>query len=136
MSEPLHVVGAAIVQQDRCLAARRGPQMALPGKWEFPGGKVERDEDPRQALARELKEELEIVASIGDLLGRGTAQGGARPIQLDVYAATIVEGVPTALEHDRLRWVNVEELHSLDWAEADIPVLEAVARLLVLLAPV
>ena len=77
------VVGAAIVRDGRCLVAKRSPTMRAPGKWEFPGGKVEVGETPHDALVREISEELGVTIEVGALLGRGTAT----PIVLDVYLA-------------------------------------------------
>ncbi|MDZ7669441.1 MAG: NUDIX domain-containing protein [Gammaproteobacteria bacterium] len=60
--------------------------MALPDKWEFPGGKVEDAEPPEAALAREIMEELGVRVQIGELLGRGFSNSGDRTVVLDVYA--------------------------------------------------
>jgi 8-oxo-dGTP diphosphatase len=124
------VVGAAILRDGRCLVTQRGPDMSMPGKWEFPGGKVEPGERPEVALARELEEELGLRAEIGDCLGRGESIAGARRIVLDVYVAEAELDSLQLREHSRLRWSSEEELLGLDWPEADFPVLAAVrARL-------
>ena len=111
----------------RCLVARRGQGMSSPGKWEFPGGKVEPGERPEAALAREIREELGAAVRVGDWLGRGEAIAGSRRIVLDVFAAESesAEAFHPA-EHSELRWLEASALGELDWAEADIPVLPAV----------
>jgi len=119
----VHVVGAAIVHANRCLIAQRSHTMALPLKWEFPGGKLEPNETPQAALVREIREELGVTISVGSLLGNGSAQAGSKPIALDVYAATLVTGTPVAREHAQLRWVTANELLAFDWAEADVPII-------------
>ncbi|HET9766040.1 MAG TPA: (deoxy)nucleoside triphosphate pyrophosphohydrolase [Thermoanaerobaculia bacterium] len=121
----VHVVGAAIVRDGRCLAAQRGPAMRLPGKWEFPGGKVEPGEDPRVALAREVREELGLDVAVGELLGTGRDAGNDLVVRLDVYLATIAGGELQLLEHGAVRWLAGAELDSLDWADADLPLLAA-----------
>ena len=123
----LHVVGAAILSGSRCLVARRGPRMSLAGQWEFPGGKVERGEPPERALAREIREELELEIEVGECLGRGEVRQGGRTVVLDVYAARAKPGAPRLREHAEVRWVGPGELRALDWAAADVPVLPAVA---------
>lgn len=124
----LHVVGAAIRRGDRCLVARRGPGMSLPGAWEFPGGKVEDDESPYQALAREIREELGLDIAVGRRLGIGTATISTRNIELSVYAASPRGGELALLEHSEVRWLEAGELSRLAWAEADVPVVPAVVR--------
>src|SRR6478735_1015924 len=109
----LHVVGAAIIRDGRCLVAQRGPTMSLAGKWEFPGGKVEPGEEPRAALVREIDEELGLQISAGDLLGSGSAPVGGRVVELDVYAATILSGTLVLLEHAQVSWATSEELSEL-----------------------
>lgn len=123
----IHVVGAAIIDGDKCLIAKRGPNMSLPGKWEFPGGKVERDEDPRAALVREIKEELGLLIEVHECLGQGTAAFGERRIVLDVFAARCLEGELMLAEHAEVTWTGAEGLLDFDWAEADVPVLPMVA---------
>jgi 8-oxo-dGTP diphosphatase len=124
----LHVVGAALVRGGLCLAAKRGPTMSLAGKWEFPGGKVERNESPQAALARELTEELSIDVHVGAFLARGTAAAENKLIQLDVYAAELRAGEPTPGEHEELRWLDADDLAELDWADADIPIVPEVQQ--------
>lgn len=122
MSEAVvHVVGAAIVHNGKCLVAERGPLMSLSGKWEFPGGKVELGESPESALAREISEELGLVIDVRELLGSGTARAGTKLIRLDVYAASIQGGALVLREHARAAWASAAELASFDWAEADVP---------------
>ena len=127
-TRPLHVVGAAIVSGGRCLATQRGPAMRLPGRWEFPGGKVEAGEEPRAALVREVREELGLEVLPGELLGVGHDRAGA--VRLEVYACTVLGGTLHLREHAATAWLAADEIGALDWAEADVPVLPAVRRLL------
>ena len=127
-SAPIHVVGAAIVAAGRCLVTQRGPQMRLPGKWEFPGGKVEPGEDPRAALVREIREELGLEILPGALLATGHDRAGT--VRLDVYACTLLGGSLHLREHADSLWVGAGEVAGLDWAEADLPALPPLRRLL------
>ena len=128
--KPIHVVGAAILRGSRCLVAQRGESMTLPLKWEFPGGKVEPEENPRDALAREVREELGVNVEIGGLLGRGESVVHGRRILLDVYEAHLESGTPKAREHKTLRWCDAREVERLDWAAADQPLIAPlIARL-------
>ncbi len=99
--------------------------MAEPLKWEFPGGKPEPGEDARAALAREIREELALEIAVGEWLGRGTSVVTGRVIELDVYAATPVAGEVRLAEHADWGWFAADEIAALDWAAADVPVLEA-----------
>ncbi len=126
---PVLVVGAAIVRQNECLAAKRGPQMSLAGKWEFPGGKVEKGEAPAHALAREIREELGIDIEVGHLLASSEtapAEETGRGFVLEIYRARHLRGKPVAREHEAWGWFDAGALAELDWARADRPALAAV----------
>jgi 8-oxo-dGTP diphosphatase len=124
----VHVVGAAIIDGRLCLAAQRGPAMRLPGKWEFPGGKVEPGEPPAAALEREIREELGLDIAVGELLATGRARDADLLIVLDVYLATLRGGTLRLHEHASARWLGADQLAALDWADADLPALTALAR--------
>jgi len=122
----LRVVGGAIRREGRLLVAQRGPDRALAGCWELPGGKVELGETDAQALARELLEELQVRVQVGPLLGIGLWEGGARPIALLAYGCTLVAGEPRAVEHSAVAWCRPQDLDALRWAPADVPLLSSV----------
>lgn len=126
----IFVVGAAIVRKGRCLVARRGANMSAPGRWEFPGGKVEFGETARDALQRELREELAIGIEVHESLGVGTVEEPTRRIVLEVFRAKWIDGTLNLREHAEVRWVGADDLDGLDWADADRPVLPAVRALL------
>jgi 8-oxo-dGTP diphosphatase len=116
----LVVVGAAVRDAaGRVLAARR----ETPPGWEFPGGKVEPGESEREALARELHEELGVAAEIGGRVGPDVPMGDW---VLRVYDAR-ADREPVRLEHAELRWLAPDELGSVDWLPADLPVVAALS---------
>lgn len=124
----VRVVGAAVVEGGRVLLTRRAPGMSMAGKWEFPGGKVETGETVESALAREVAEELGLSIAVGERVGRGTAIHDGRRIVLEVFAARRVGGELRLHEHEEHGWFGAGELAGLDWPEADLPVLPALAR--------
>lgn len=117
----IHVVGAAIMDGGKVLAAQRSEKMNSPLKWEFVGGKVEQGESHHQALEREVFEELEVRIRAGDHIATGYSIFNGKKIVLHVYKAELIKGVPVLKEHARIRWVDIASLMELDWAEADIP---------------
>ncbi|MEU8784116.1 (deoxy)nucleoside triphosphate pyrophosphohydrolase [Streptomyces sp. NPDC048637] len=123
------VVGGAVCERGRLLAARRSAPPALAGRWELPGGKVEDDETPERALERELREELGVEAAV---LERIPGEWVLRPgYVLQVWTARLVSGVPRPLQdHDELRWLLPGEENQVDWLDQDRPaVAEAMRRL-------
>ena len=120
----LRVVGACISDGEKYLIAKRSKKQGYEGKWEFPGGKVERDESDQEALIREIKEELGIDIKVSDLLDESNffEKDKNRTINLLVYNATIISGVPTPKEEQEIEWKDVDELENLDWANSDIPI--------------
>ena len=126
----IYVVGVALLRNGRCLVAQRPEGTSFALRWEFPGGKVEPGEAPGGALARELREELGVQVLVGDWLARGEATSADVHIALDVFEGKLESGEPKALEHHQLRWCTADELATLHWADADIPIVPVVqARL-------
>ena len=124
MAKKIEVVGAVLINEDRVFAAKRGPGKSMAGYWEFPGGKVEADETPEEALARELREELKVDVTVGEFIVTATHEAGTAVIELSTYLCTIIEGVPILTEHEEFRWLPVSELSDVEWAPADIPTVE------------
>jgi 8-oxo-dGTP diphosphatase len=118
------VVCAIIEQDDLVLCALRSEQMSLPGKWEFPGGKLELNELAEDALIREIKEELNVSIEIKDSLPISDySYVPEKVIRLIPFRCVIRNNeTPVAAEHAELRWVKKEDLLKLNWAEADVPV--------------
>jgi 8-oxo-dGTP diphosphatase len=122
------VVGVAIVEHGRVLAARRAHPQALAGLWELPGGKVEPGEDLKAAAVREIVEELGCVVDVTGAL-EGTTAIDAN-LQLRVVTARLDRGDPVPREHDAVRWLRADELDEVTWAEADVPFLDPLSHLL------
>ncbi len=118
------VVCAIIEQDDQVLCALRSEQMTLPGKWEFPGGKLELNEIPEDALIREIKEELNISIEIIEALPISEySYVPEKVIRLIPFRCVIQNNeTPATTEHAELRWVKKEDLQKLNWAEADVPI--------------
>lgn len=118
------VVGAAIVSDGRVLAARRSEPPRLAGGWEFPGGKVEAGETLAAACLREIREELGCeVAVVEELAGTVPVLQG---YVLRLLVVELVGGEPVPLEHDALRWLAADELHEVQWLDAELPFLSDV----------
>lgn len=120
--EPLQVVCALLERDGRVLAARRPGAKSQGGKWEFPGGKLHAGELPRDALVREIAEELRVVIRVGDALAPSTHDYGGFAITLIPFRCTIASGEPDPVEHEALAWCTPDELAALDWAAADMPI--------------
>ena len=133
MSAPaphFHVVCALIERAGRVLVAQRPAGKAQALKWEFPGGKIEPGEAPAAALVREIREELQVAIEPGAQLSDAMHDYGPFAITLTPFRATLAEGTaePRATEHAALRWCAPEELRALDWAPADVPIVEEYLR--------
>ena len=125
----IHVACALIERDGLVLAAQRSAAMNLPLKWEFPGGKLEAGETPEECLLRELVEELGVTIAIGCPLPLQTHSYDTFTVTLYPFVCSIISDTITLHEHAAMVWLPPGELHTLDWAAADWPVLEAYARL-------
>ncbi len=118
-------VTAAIIEKDaRVLVAKRKQGSHLAGYWEFPGGKLESDESPEECLARELQEEFHITTKIGSFLGESVYHYEAKSIRLLAYLVEHISGEFTLNDYDEIRWLALEDMDGLQWAPADIPLVD------------
>ncbi len=121
------VVGVAVIEAGRVLAARRATPPELAGLWEFPGGKVEVGEQRESAAVREVAEELGCVVEIvGWLDGEVPITTGPSDgdLVLVVAVARLVADDPVPAEHDAVRWLASDELDEVRWVGADVPFLD------------
>jgi 8-oxo-dGTP diphosphatase len=123
-------VAAGIVRRaGKILACRRSTSMRHPGKWEFPGGKVEPGESVADCLRRELDEELGIAGEIGELVLTSVARyPGLEPIELSFFFVDQFAGEPERRDYAEIRWVAPTELAALDFLEGDREILERLTR--------
>ena len=122
------VVAALILDKDRILACQRTRHQVMPLKWEFPGGKIEDREQPRDALRRELEEELGIEATIGNEVARIHHEypgGGA--VELRFYEVHSYKGEIENRIFREIRWVERDKLPELDFLEADLTLVRDLA---------
>ena len=134
---PVLVVGAAIVDDlirpTTLLGGRRTEPAELAGGWELPGGTVEPGEQPRDALHREIREELGVEVELGARV-QGPADGGwplGDRYVMQVWLARITAGEPRPLQdHDQLRVLTSDELFAVPWLPADLGIVAALAALL------
>jgi len=119
----IHVTCAIIEQSGKVLAVQRSATMSHPLKWEFPGGKIKPGETPEECVQREVSEELGVSLTITSSLGLATHLYPAVTVTLYPFVCLISDGELTMHEHAALLWLPPDELPSLDWAEADLPVL-------------
>jgi len=120
-----HVVAAVIIHGGKVFATQRG-YGEFKDKWEFPGGKVEPGETPEQALAREIREELDTEIEVGTLIDTIETDYPNFHLSMGCYFCTVKEGHLTLLEHEAAKWLDAEHLESVDWLPADRSLLPAI----------
>ena len=129
---PVIVSAAVVVERGRVLLSQRKAGTHLAGSWEFPGGKVEPGEDPRAALARELVEELGVVASIESALEVTFHRYPMKDVLLLFFEAKLASDspAPRAIDVAAVRWATKSELRDADFPPADVAVLARVRAML------
>ena len=122
----IDVVAAIIEHSNEILAVRRGLSKFayLTGKFEFPGGKIEASETPEQAILREIKEELLLDIKILHEFVTVQHEYPDFEVTMQCFSCTTPERSLTLTEHTEQKWLPISELPSLDWAPADIPVVD------------
>lgn len=126
---PLLVAAAVIYRDGQILVGQRQKDNRHPYKWEFPGGKVEHGESPQEALLRELREELQIEATIDSELARYEHDyPGGNSVHLLFFAVYEYKGEPAARVFEQICWVDVRSLPTLDFLEGDLDFVRRLAR--------
>lgn len=128
MKKEISVVGAAIIKDHKLLAAKRSVGRSLGGYWEFPGGKIEKDETAEAALKREIFEEFGAKSTILKKLDQiFSKEYDFGTVMLEVIYAELDSEIIKTIEHDEIKWVSETEAQQLNWAPTDIP---AIAELI------
>lgn len=120
----ISVVGAVISRDGKILAAQRKEESSLGGFWEFPGGKIEANETPKEALAREIKEELEADIEIFEEICTVDHEYDFGIVRLTTFRCTLLSDSISLHDHQDTRWLTLHELRDVNWAPADIPTIE------------
>jgi len=121
---PTILVAAAVVERGgRFLITRRPDGTHLAGCWEFPGGKCETDEDPSSCLVREMREELDADVLVGEEILRTRQAYADRVVELR-FLRCVLNGAPTPLLGQEVRWAGPEELRALPFPPADSELIE------------
>ena len=121
----VRVVAAVIRKDNKIFATQRGYGEFKDG-WEFPGGKIEAGETPEQALAREIKEELDTDINVGDLIDTIEYDYPNFHLSMDCFWCEILQGKLELKEHESARWLSKEKLYSIDWLPADVGLIEKI----------
>lgn len=128
VARQINVVGAVIIKDDLILCAQRSLKAGLPGSWEFPGGKIEAGETPREALAREIREELHADITVGEQVATTTHEYPFGEVTLTTFYCELISDGVTLTEHETVKWLAAEELETLEWAPADVPAVQSIIR--------
>lgn len=120
----IHVACAIIEREGLVLAVRRSQEMIMPLKWEFPGGKIAPGESPEACVRRELVEELGLLVRIERKLPAATHKYSRFTVTLYPFVCSMDGGEMVLHEHSAAVWLAPDELLTLDWAEADIPIIK------------
>ncbi len=122
-------VAAAIIQkQDKFLAAQRNPDDDLCNKWEFPGGKIELGETDQECIVRELEEEFGVETKVVGYLGESKYNYVNKIILLKAFFVEHIHGEYQLRVHQNIRWLKIAELKTLDWAPADVDLLNQLLK--------
>ena len=122
------VVAALIRDGERFLICKRPAHKARALMWEFPGGKVEAGESPRDALIRECMEELDITLDVGELYMQVTHEYPDIRIRLSLYEAVIASGQLRGKEHEALCWILPREIPDYEFCPADVDIIDRICR--------
>lgn len=122
----VHVTAAVVIQDNKILCVQRNENKYdyISKKWEFAGGKVEEDEQLEETIKREILEELNLNIDVKSFLIQVNHQYPDFKLKMDTFLCEINNGELELREHIDYKWLSVSELHNLDWAAADVPIVE------------
>ena len=115
----IEVVAGIIYKNNKFLIAQRNLNKSQGGLWEFPGGKVEKDESYERALIREIKEELNADIEVNEYIGESIYQYPEKDIKLIFYKAKLLSDRIELLEHGSYKWITKDEKDKYEFAGAD-----------------
>ena len=125
----IKVVAALIENNNKILLAKRSTgDINVFGKWEFPGGKVEQNENEFDAIEREIKEEFELTIKARKFITNNVCEYPTKIVDLRLYKCDYISGKFNLHDHSEYQWANKEELLKYDLAPADIPLAEYVKK--------
>lgn len=128
MKKYIKVVGAVIIKDSKILCAQRNENTSLPLLWEFPGGKIEDNETPIEALKRELLEEMQCEIDVKEKITTTVHEYEFAIIELSTYYAEMLNDNIILNEHKDIKWLSKAQLTSLEWAPADIETIEKITQ--------
>ena len=123
----IEVVAAVIKDNGRYFATQRG-YGAYKDFWEFPGGKVEPEETPEEALVREIREELESLISVDCFLCTVEYDYPEFHLVMHCYLCSLLEGGLHLVEHEAAKWLSIDDIDSVGWLPADVMVVEELKK--------
>ena len=123
----IKVAAAIIIHDNQIFATQRGYGEFKAG-WEIPGGKIEEGETPQEALAREIKEELDTEIEVKDFLETVEYDYPEFHLSMDCFFCTIKSGELVLKEHEAAKWLTAETLDSVDWLPADQALVQSIKK--------
>lgn len=123
----IEVVAAIIIKDGKLFVTQRG-YGEWKDWWEFPGGKIEAGETPKDALKREIREELQMEIEAGELLATVEYDYPKFHLSMQCFVCSVVRGQLSLIEHEDARWLRKDELDSVKWLPADLEILPLITK--------
>jgi 8-oxo-dGTP diphosphatase len=124
----IKVACGLILKDNKIFICRRKPTKSLGGYWEFPGGKLEKEEKEEACLKRELQEELGMDVEVVSFFKNSVHNYGNFKIELIAYTCNFISSSFTLTDHDAFEWIETKDLMKWNLAPADVPIAEALMK--------
>ena len=126
MMKTINVVAAIIIKDNKILATQRG-YGEFKGGWEFPGGKIEKNETPEEALKREIFEELGVKIQVNEYINTVEYDYPNFHLSMKCYICRLIDERIELKEHSALKWLTKGELNSINWLPADVEIIKKIS---------